>query len=113
MSFYIIWFEILWVAYLKLGKHEIDHIDTMFAAEDRKAAGITAPPDGLYFIQCYYPEQFDLHHNHHSATLVKPTLSRLNQFLVLTVLLTLTVLNWCFVSPALKRAVECTGSENC
>ncbi|MFI7815554.1 tRNA pseudouridine synthase A, partial [Acinetobacter baumannii] len=42
------------------GMYEIDHIDTMFAAEDRKAAGITAPPDGLYFIQCYYPEQFDL-----------------------------------------------------
>ncbi|KAB0310818.1 tRNA pseudouridine(38-40) synthase TruA, partial [Klebsiella pneumoniae] len=40
--------------------YEIDHIDAMFAAEDRKAAGITAPPDGLYFIQCYYPEQFDL-----------------------------------------------------
>ena len=33
------------------GCYEIDHIDTMFAAEDRTAAGITAPPDGLYFIQ--------------------------------------------------------------
>ncbi|MEQ1085784.1 tRNA pseudouridine(38-40) synthase TruA [Acinetobacter seifertii] len=42
------------------GMYEIDHIDTMFAAQDRKAAGVTAPPDGLYFIQCYYPEQFDL-----------------------------------------------------
>ena len=42
------------------GKYEIDHIDTMFAAEDRKAAGITAPADGLYFIQAEYPDEFDL-----------------------------------------------------
>ena len=42
------------------GLYEIEHIDTMFAAQDRKAAGITAPPDGLYFIQAYYPEEFDL-----------------------------------------------------
>ena len=42
------------------GLYGIDHIDTMFAAQDRKAAGITAPPDGLYFIQAYYPEHFDL-----------------------------------------------------
>ena len=42
------------------GMYEIEHIDTMFAAQDRKAAGITAPPDGLYFIQCYYPDQFEL-----------------------------------------------------
>jgi tRNA pseudouridine38-40 synthase len=42
------------------GMYEIDHIDTMFAAEDRTAAGITAPPDGLYFIQSYYPDEFDL-----------------------------------------------------
>lgn len=42
------------------GMYDIDHIDEIFAAEDRKAAGITAPPDGLYFIQAFYPEQFDL-----------------------------------------------------
>ena len=24
------------------------------------AAGVTAPPDGLYFIQAHYPEHFDL-----------------------------------------------------
>lgn len=42
------------------GKYELEHIHAIFAAEDRKAAGITAPPDGLYFIQAYYPEQFDL-----------------------------------------------------
>lgn len=42
------------------GMYEVDHIDKIFAAEDRKAAGITAPPDGLYFIHADYPEQFDL-----------------------------------------------------
>ena len=42
------------------GMYEIDHIDEIFAAEDRKAAGVTAPPDGLYFIQAHYPEHFDL-----------------------------------------------------
>ncbi|MEB3753068.1 tRNA pseudouridine(38-40) synthase TruA [Acinetobacter sp. MD2(2019)] len=38
------------------GQYEVDHIDQIFAAQDRKAAGITAPADGLYFIQAYYPE---------------------------------------------------------
>ncbi len=42
------------------GLYDIAHIDQIFAAQDRKAAGITAPPDGLYFIQAHYPEQFDL-----------------------------------------------------
>ena len=42
------------------GMYEPEHIATIFAAEDRKAAGITAPPDGLYFIQAHYPEHFDL-----------------------------------------------------
>lgn len=42
------------------GVHDIDHIDQIFAAEDRKAAGITAPADGLYFIQATYPEHFQL-----------------------------------------------------
>jgi tRNA pseudouridine38-40 synthase len=40
--------------------YDVDHIDEIFAAEDRKAAGITAPPDGLYFIHADYPEQFQL-----------------------------------------------------
>ena len=42
------------------GMYEIDHIDEIFAAEDRKAAGITAPSDGLYFIQADYPQRFEL-----------------------------------------------------
>ena len=42
------------------GMYNIDHIDSIFAAEDRKAAGVTAPPDGLYFIHADYPAQFEL-----------------------------------------------------
>lgn len=42
------------------GQYEIDHIDEIFAAQDRKAAGVTAAPDGLYFIHADYPEEFKL-----------------------------------------------------
>lgn len=42
------------------GLYEVDHIDAIFAAEDRTAAGVTAPPDGLYFIHADYPAQFEL-----------------------------------------------------
>ena len=42
------------------GLYPVEQIDAIFAAEDRKAAGITAPPDGLYFIHADYPEQFQL-----------------------------------------------------
>lgn len=42
------------------GMYDIDQIDAIFAAEDRKAAGVTAPPDGLYFIHADYPAQFEL-----------------------------------------------------
>ena len=42
------------------GMYEIDHIDKIFAAQDRKAAGVTAPPDGLYFIHADYPAQFEI-----------------------------------------------------
>lgn len=42
------------------GMYEPEHIHTIFQAEDRKAAGITAPPDGLYFINAYYPDEFIL-----------------------------------------------------
>ena len=40
--------------------YEVDHIEAIFAAGDRNAAGITAPPDGLYFIHADYPAQFEL-----------------------------------------------------
>lgn len=39
---------------------EPDWIDYLFEIKQRDQAGITAPPDGLYFIQAYYPEQFQL-----------------------------------------------------
>lgn len=42
------------------GMYPIEHIDEIFAAKDRKAAGITAPPDGLYFIHADYPAHFQL-----------------------------------------------------
>lgn len=42
------------------GCFDVSHIDNIFAAQDRKAAGVTAPPDGLYFIQAYYPDVFEL-----------------------------------------------------
>ncbi|MEG2566574.1 MAG: tRNA pseudouridine(38-40) synthase TruA, partial [Acinetobacter sp.] len=42
------------------GMYAADHIDNIFAAEDRKAAGVTAPADGLYFIHADYPAQFEL-----------------------------------------------------
>lgn len=47
---------------LEIGQeqYDIDHIDTMFAAQDRRAAGVTAPPHGLYFIHADYPPQFHL-----------------------------------------------------
>ncbi len=41
------------------GMYEVEHIEAIFTAEDRKAAGIT-PPDGLYFIHADYPAQFEL-----------------------------------------------------
>lgn len=37
------------------GQYAIEKIAEIFAAEDRRAAGITAPPHGLYFINAYYP----------------------------------------------------------
>lgn len=47
---------------LEIGQeqYDIDHIDEMFAAQDRRAAGVTAPPHGLYFIHADYPPQFQL-----------------------------------------------------
>jgi tRNA pseudouridine38-40 synthase len=42
------------------GLNDIEHIDRVFAALDRRAAGVTAPPHGLYFIDAQYPAQFEL-----------------------------------------------------
>lgn len=47
---------------LDIGREEKspDWIDHLFEVKQRDQAGITAPPDGLYFIQAYYPESFNL-----------------------------------------------------
>lgn len=42
------------------GKYDISHIDHIFAAQDRRAAGITAPADGLYFINAEYPVEYQI-----------------------------------------------------
>ncbi len=62
MAFCTIWCAISWDVYWKLVRActAADHIDNIFAAEDRKAAGVTAPADGLYFIHADYPAQFEL-----------------------------------------------------
>jgi len=42
------------------GKHEPDWAATVLAARDRSAAGVTAPPSGLYFAGIWYPDKFGL-----------------------------------------------------
>lgn len=47
---------------LPIGRHEKDPqwIQEVIAARDRKAAGITAPADGLYLNRVFYPEMFNI-----------------------------------------------------
>lgn len=47
---------------LEIGKGEqpVEWVDHLLAVQDRKEAAMTAAPDGLYFIQAYYPPQFQL-----------------------------------------------------
>lgn len=42
------------------GEQSPEWIDHLLAVQDRKQAGMTAAPDGLYFIQAYYPAAFKL-----------------------------------------------------
>lgn len=42
------------------GLQPIDWIDHLLTVQDRTQAGITAPADGLYFINAYYPPEFEL-----------------------------------------------------
>lgn len=42
------------------GEQPIEWVDYLLSIKDRKQAGVTAPPDGLYFIQAYYPPEFVL-----------------------------------------------------
>lgn len=42
------------------GKHPPDWIGEVLVGQDRAKAGVTAPPDGLYFAGVLYPERFGL-----------------------------------------------------
>ncbi len=42
------------------GKAEPDWVPQVLAARDRTLGGVTAPPDGLYFVDALYPDQFVL-----------------------------------------------------
>lgn len=42
------------------GEQPVDWVTTLLELKDRTQGGVTAPPDGLYFIQVFYDEQFAL-----------------------------------------------------
>jgi len=42
------------------GKRPVDWPAEVLAARDRRAGGVTAPPNGLYFAGIWYPEKFGL-----------------------------------------------------
>lgn len=41
------------------GRQSIAWVEQVLAARDRRAAGVTAPAGGLYFMQALYPEHYD------------------------------------------------------
>ncbi|MEM7196519.1 MAG: tRNA pseudouridine(38-40) synthase TruA [Pseudomonadota bacterium] len=47
---------------IRVGEHleTADWIDAVLHSKDRKLAGVTAPPDGLYFARVTYAPEFDL-----------------------------------------------------
>jgi tRNA pseudouridine38-40 synthase len=42
------------------GKQPLEWTQDLLAAKDRKVAGVTAPPDGLYLGAVYYPEHYGI-----------------------------------------------------
>ncbi len=42
------------------GEHDVEWFKQVLTAKDRTQAGITAAPEGLYFISAQYPQKFDL-----------------------------------------------------
>lgn len=48
----------------------------VLAAKDRSQAGVTAPPDGLYFVGVEYPEQFQIPSQPWGPVYVEPWLNR-------------------------------------
>lgn len=52
------------------GEKPIEWIAELLALKDRTKAGMTAPAQGLYFVQAYYPERFQLPEPSSAPTLV-------------------------------------------
>lgn len=42
------------------GKRPVTWVEQLLAVRDRRQAGVTAPPQGLYFLGAYYPAAFNL-----------------------------------------------------
>jgi len=42
------------------GKYPVEWLPELMARQDRREAGVTAPPGGLYFVHVDYPEQYQL-----------------------------------------------------
>ncbi|MGC9386918.1 MAG: tRNA pseudouridine(38-40) synthase TruA [Hydrogenovibrio sp.] len=42
------------------GEKPVDWVTDLLAKQDRTQAGMTAPADGLYFVNAFYPEAFEL-----------------------------------------------------
>jgi tRNA pseudouridine38-40 synthase len=42
------------------GEAEVDWVAEVLAQQDRTIAGVTAEPDGLYFVNAFYPDEFVL-----------------------------------------------------
>jgi tRNA pseudouridine38-40 synthase len=50
---------------LKIGKghKKTDWIETLLLLKDRSKAGMTAPADGLYFVNAFYPDEYQIPRN--------------------------------------------------
>ena len=42
------------------GQHPAEWVKEVLEAKDRRAAGVTASPSGLYLVDVHYPEQYQL-----------------------------------------------------
>lgn len=42
------------------GEAEVGWVEELLAIRDRARGGVTAPPQGLYFVRADYPQAFDL-----------------------------------------------------
>lgn len=46
------------LVYVGAGKIDVDNVPRIILARDRKLAGVTAPPQGLYLMEVYYESRF-------------------------------------------------------